>query len=357
MWFWETPENYEEEAELEETSTREDLDGLKDEITEQEADKLKQKSIEIVWKKEVDLFIEVYRKFLDKNLTFSIDFVKEVKQFQFENDLPETWIIDKEMLAKIRENIYNSSYEISQYINSKETAKIIHSEPPIIDDQNIPDKQEFERFLDDRKNTIANDMANYRWRKYKFMNDDETFRFVEPLLSNFNPTSKKTFDWGYTKWVDINNPFIANKLVWFDFNDEIEKWEDKNNRIVISKVGWQVILRLYINNVLHLASPVSPWDLKHKTPSWIFRPSRSSDKYHISSEFPERNWLKWWWAVMPNAIHITNWIWIHGSADTINWRPQSHWCIRSFLYYQDELFKRTQELGLWNYTIKIWRIY
>jgi hypothetical protein len=105
---------------------------------------------------------------------------------------------------------------------------------------------------------------------------------------------------------------------------------------------WNFFVAVYVNWKLDLLSYISPWSdfikwwIKTKTWNYI---STYADKYHISwakdSIKETNNWLEW--AIMPYAVHVTWWIYVH--AWYVTWKRKSHWCIRLPILYAKGLYE------------------
>ena len=139
-----------------------------------------------------------------------------------------------------------------------------------------------------------------------------------------------------------------------------ENIDNNETKIIVEKLDDKKILRFYVEWKLFLATYVSPWTLWHRTPKVKTKWKNKPDKYHTSSEYPEaekkKNWVKGW-AVMPYAVHVDGWVWIHGSDGRINGQLQSHWCIRTPLFYVKEIYEKVKELGIDTVTIDTTGIY
>ncbi len=103
------------------------------------------------------------------------------------------------------------------------------------------------------------------------------------------------------------------------------------NTLYIEKIEWKTIMRLYNQDgYLFVATYVSPGTYEHQTPQNTSYRVSSTDKYHISSQYPEDGNL---WAPMYAATHVVDGVWLHSSADTIDGYGHSHGCIRAGLHY------------------------
>lgn len=175
------------------------------------------------------------------------------------------------------------------------------------------------------------------------------------LYQKLDPFQQMTYFWR-DAGVNIQGTYINEKLFW-KIPQEIT---EQTNKIIVLKYENKKILTFYVNGKLHLATFVSPGQLAHKTPKlktkWKIKP----DLYHTSSEYPEawkkKNGIKWW-AIMPYAIHVDGPVWIHGSDGNIDGNPQSHWCIRTPLFYIKEMYEKVRELGVENVSIDTTAIY
>ena len=120
-----------------------------------------------------------------------------------------------------------------------------------------------------------------------------------------------------------------------------EKVETNEAQIYVSKINWKVILRFYIDWKLDTACYVSPWRYSRRTPAVNKYPDRDLDIDHISL------WKERAWAVMPYAIHVIWWVWIHWSTGIIDWKPHSHGCIRTWLFFIKHIYDTLNERWLW----------
>lgn len=192
-----------------------------------------------------------------------------------------------------------------------------------------------------------------RWEIYKEMLGYEKkswalYKFLDPFhINDF-----------YGKYVGMNKE-------WTFINENLEKdipheIEDKNPRINIAKVGDKRYLAFYIDGKLHLATYVSPWLLTNRTQKVVKKWEKTPDKYHISSSYPtlaESKNGKVWGFVMPYAVHVDGSVWIHASDSRIDGSLQSHWCIRTPLFYVKEIYDKVKEFWIDKVTIDTTGIY
>lgn len=371
MWFWEWQYYAYNKPETNDYSdTTWSLNNLKNELTLKQAQELKQKSIDKVQKFEVFDFIRIQKEFFWKNLDSEIDFVNEVKKIQSESGLPETWIIDEETLKAIYLNVYQYKDELIQDsrfyfvrdkilrylkadISSEETIetqektnpwKIQESSPKISKTETTDEPNEdFNQFLKQRESEIKWEMKG-------------EFRSNFLLVRNYFASSKK---FNNEPIGSENTKFISKGIDRSLFKNDNPKEHNKYwNSIFISKLAWKVVLRFYINSELHLSTIVSPWKEK-PTKDDFYSWKHTTDIYHKSNLYPtlEENQKKWinkvWWAIMPYAVFLADWIYVHWSDSPIDWNYQSHGCIRTPTYYAKEIFDKVNEIQSSGETVTI----
>jgi hypothetical protein len=338
-------------------------------------------SIKKVWEKEIDIFNRVininswdYRTFVDK-----------VSKIQSDNWLNITWIIDENTLKIIytefyyyeRENAWfplseKEKAELNQKINSyldiiitevktEKTQNIVEQWETNLENDSNRDEQKIKEELKLKKTEIKQEMSDYKEQNDKAIFDDSKL--------NFNTWKNFFSSITWKKWkiifdnspvLDESKKYISKWLDNMDFNDNIEQWD---NKIIISNIEWTSILRFYINGDLHLATIVSPWLEEKPTEQNTYPAKHRLEMYHVSSDYPEKNEKKWimvdWWAIMPYAVHLTWWYWIHGSDSEIDGKFHSHWCIRTPLYYAKEIYDKIDEIqsNWWKVIIDTTSIY
>lgn len=351
-------QQWEENLQLAEFQPRVEIVNLQHDV---ENGKKYNESIKNVWEKEIDIFNRVFM-ISPWNTSFFID---KVKQIQLENiDYVDRtdWVISEQTLKIIYTEVYYYEKEktdfpfsfdektiiekkINDYLNSIVEWTGVEKEP----ESNLESKLEdsnFDKdlFIEKRKDEIEQEMILYNQNPKAIFSKSKL-----NILTNKNYFA--SIKW--KKWIIFDNSPIDNeqkKFIskWLDetsFNDTLAEWE---NRIFVSKINWKVALRFYIDWKLYLSTLVSPWILKKPTDQNIYSWVHNTHKHHISSDYPEKDVEKWimrdWWAIMPYAVSLANGIWIHGSDSEINWKLQSHWCIRTPLYYAKEIYEKVNEI-------------
>lgn len=270
-------------------------------ILSQENIKKLEKSINSIWKIEVDFFSKYFQ--IDSNWeNYAQLFVDKVKQLQKDfkfDSKSQDWVLWSATLRRIYLEYYMKTPE---KLNEEQKHRI----------------------------SIYEEMQWYSKKSWA-------------LYKKLDVYNHMTYFW---KDAGINEEgtYINEKLFW-KIPQEID---EKINKIIVLQYENKKILTFYINWKLHLATFVSPWVLQHKTPKLKTKWKLKPDLYHTSSEYPEaekkKNWVKWW-AIMPYAVHIDWAIWFHWSDWNIDWNPQSHGCIRTPLFYMKEIFEKVK--GLW----------
>lgn len=250
-----------------------------------------EKTINSIWEIEYNNFLN----FFFFNYWFTIisnkDIYNKIIDIQEDNWLKKDWIIWKKTLKIIYKNYYSSNLE-SCYIDIQK-----------------------------------------RWEIYTEMIEYPEHPRKKSNYWNLEPSHiPNVFDKNYYYWQlntkNLENTFIdENLFLWID-----EKIKKKWNQAVLKNYNWKFIVLLYIDGILQLASYASPWNWKikgwMKTILWKFN-SDFSDKYYIS--WAKASVKNWKWAIMPYAVHIRWWIFVH--SGNVNWSRLSHWCIRLPLYY------------------------
>lgn len=346
-------------------STNLKLEALQNEITEQEARQIEQSSISTGNR------IDAYEIYTFKRLLWlnsSVDFVKKVKEIQklnWFNEDEQDWIINVKTLKVIYKTIYEQNPEImsiplikGKYIelfwntfkkedvsknkilvDEKNWEIVDETEKPVVELQSWEIEKTDETFInpEQRRKEIEEQIRQWKaWIHFDIITWKNYFANViarkwKIIFDNSPSINEK----------DKSN-FISKDLAWVEFNDKID---ESKNQIFVSKIDkvWKTVLRFYIKWQLHLSTIVSPWLPKKPTDQDFYSWKHSRDIDHISSEYPKTKESKWW-AVMPYAVALANWIWIHWSADKIDWNYHSHWCIRTPTYYAKEIFEKVNEL-------------
>jgi hypothetical protein len=68
-------------------------------------------------------------------------------------------------------------------------------------------------------------------------------------------------------------------------------------------------------------------------------------KSGVSGDVTEKDdSLKNWGSIMPYAVNIVWWFWIHWSWDKVDWKLHSHWCVRTPTYYVKEIYDKVNEI-------------
>ena len=281
------------------------------------------KSISLIWNKEMDYFllhfsiedpIESWISVDEKNrrLIELIDRVKETQKMLGFNWDDVDWIIWPNTLRRIY---------LKNYVN-------------------------FEENLPLEIKTRLKVCKELEWYKQK----------PGALHSRLNPFSNSLFYWR-SVWENKSGTYINEEMYW-KIPKEITS-EQPANLIKIIKLGWKIWVAMYINHKLHVATFVSPGLINHSTPGMSTNWTIIPDLLHTSSSYPKSTTERpnQGWAVMPYAVHI-NWpIWLHWSDGRIDWNPASHWCIRVPLYYIQEIFRQVKRLWINNVTINTNWIY
>lgn len=272
-----------------------------------------EKSVVLVWEREVQFFIKFFNILGEKEVLAN-NFVKMLQIIQTNFKIPlklQDWILQASILKKIYIEYYSK----------------------------VPEKLDHES---KKRLNIYNEMLWYEKKQWAITSKFDVF-----LINEY---------YGDKVWLNKYWTLINEKLIW----KIPENINEVGHKIIISKLDKKKILTFYVNGKLYLATYVSPWLLKHKTPKLKTNGKIKPDKYHTSSEYPEvkkkKKWRKWW-AVMPYAVHIDWWVRIHGSSWRIDGNLASHWCIRTPLFYVKEIYEKVTQLWINNVMIDTTWIY
>jgi len=320
LWIWLLLPDLTKAWEVDNT-TKSGIDTTKDkveDILDVKNNKKYEKSISSVWKREVDFFTKFF-SLSDNNNTD--DFTNEIKSLQKEFGFPiksQDWVLWPVTLKQIYLEYYSKHHD-------KLDAEI------------------------KKRLYIYNEMLWY-------------LEYPKALYKKLDVFSTNTY-YGKDVWINKEWTLINENLFW-KVPDFIDK---KINKIIILKINGKNVLNFYVDWELYLATYVSPWLVDYKTPSLNKVWDKNPDKYHTSSLYPEvklksknqeiEEGVKIGWAVMPYAVHIDLWIWIHWSDWTINWNPASHGCVRTPIFYVKEIHKKVKELWIKNVIIDTTGIY
>ncbi len=247
------------------------------------------------------------------------------------------WINDKEFEQKVKEIQRKFSHDEIDWVIWGVTLRDIYLNYYAKDTNKL--SPEIKRRL-----SMHNELISW----YRNLDKKRRENWKRVYYEKLNVFSKNTYywwSWGFNKsWTFINE----------DLFDKVSHTiSSKDNRIIVSNLNWQKVLRFYVWWKLYLATYVSPWLQNHKTSrylkTWVFNPA----KLYFSRSYPKPNW----WAVMPYAVHIEKWIWLHWSDWRINWKPASHGCVRVPLFYQKEIYEKLREFWVWNVIFDTRNIY
>ena len=281
---------------------------LNDNISESNNNSIN-KTISLIWENEFKCFINLF------NITNKKDYSNKVNGIQKKFLLKVDWVIWANTLKVIYLNYYSK-----------------------LDKNKLP-FDVYERLK------IYDDMEWYKNHPWK---PSRHWTLMPTNVPNIfsNNYYKWIWNWENIKWTFINKElsrYISDKLnmTW--------------NIAVLYETKWKFFVAVYVEWNLELLSYTSPWseDIKWwiKTTKWRFV-SKWSDKYHISwatnSIIRTSSWLKW--AIMPYAVHINKWIFVHAWYTT--WERRSHWCIRLPIFYAKWLYDIFIKSGNINWSIE-----
>lgn len=269
------------------------------------------KSIEFVWKNEVDNFNDFFWLY-DNNVN---KFVEEIKSIQTKFWLNVDGILWPNTLKVVYQNYYANNIDV---LNSEANKRL-------------------EIYM------------NMKWY------DNVKWAYNEKL----NVFSKNLY-YGIAMWTNISGTYINENLA----NHFSERLWNRENKIIFSNVNGKTALAFYVGWKLEVATFVTPGinNSKYRTPPLVTNGKANPDKLHISSQFPEikdENWsvVDSGWAVMPYAVHIDRGIWLHWSDSKIDWLAHSHWCVRVWLYYIEHIYRLVNQLWVSNVLIDTRNIY
>lgn len=159
---------------------------------------------------------------------------------------------------------------------------------------------------------------------------------VDEIMIKYNHSLDSTGN-ANKSWENIdtlNYPLIIPELIQY-FSETIESdtsdltiTTNENNIIIIRNIGNnQHALWYYRDNKLFLATNISIWLPRKKTPRWFFQVHQKltrgrSRKYDVP--IPYALWFKW------------QLYYLHQGS--VNWHPKSHWCVRVPGLYQEILY-------------------
>lgn len=251
----------------------------------------------------INLELEAFYKISNKEKTFFlkyfnlnniIDIEKKIKEIQIEAWIKEDWIIWEKTL----EAIYLLYYSNNKWSLDYEIEKRLK---------------------------IYEEMSLYK---------DKNSR---ARLDRFSVFKNETFFWKW--WENIEWTYITENLI----GKIADKIDNEKNIIMFHNVWWKSVISLYLDWELHLTAYISPWTNKSLTPKIKTFWKRDASKYYVSRKYK--------WSIMPYAVHVDKWIFIHWSDSKINWYWHSHWCIRVWLYYIEEIFRIVNKYWIKNIEI------
>lgn len=266
------------------------------------------KSIEFIWEKEIINFLWFF--WINEDL-FTAKVIEIQKSFWIKQD----WVIWPETLK----NIYLKYYIYNQ-----------------------------DKLTPESKNRIS---IYLDMEKYKYVSWAKS--------SSFNVFNNNTYFWD-DLWVNLPWTYINEQLV----NKIPHTISENVNKIIFSNINGKTVLAFYVNWKLELATFATPWENnnKHSSPKIYTTWKLSPDMLHTSSEYPESKNINGimtqkWGAVMPYAVHIDWWVWIHWSDSKIDWFDHSHWCIRVPLFFQEFIYRKVKSLWYQNVIIDTRNVY
>lgn len=257
------------------------------------------KSVSLIWQNEADYIFEYFQIPRDNKNTFN----SKIKEIQ-----TSLWFKNKDIDGIVWDQTLKQIY--LQYYSM------------------TPEKLDYIREL---RLDMYHDMLTYGGRKWVWLKALNVFK------------NMTFFGWWAAKW-PIDWTFIESSL----YGKVPKQIDDIRPKIILETLSWKHILRFYIDGKLYMATYISPGTTNKKTPRYNDRIwNRLPDKYHSSSSYAGAGWQ----AVMPFAVNISGPIWIHGSDGFIDGSGRSHGCIRTPLYYIQELFNKTTQYWYQNIII------
>lgn len=162
--------------------------------------------------------------------------------------------------------------------------------------------------------------------------------------------NNRKFFWGgnILDFTNIPNSYITQSLL-----NQVEQFWTPNT-LYIERLYGKMIMKLYdAQGVLYIASYVTGGTSVNRSPENASFRTQWTDKYHISSSYPEEGDRG---APMFAATNVDGWpIWVHSSADTIDGYDHSHGCFRTGLIYAEALMRYVNTNGPIN--IVVWNLY
>jgi len=254
------------------------------------------RSKELIWDDEIDIFMDYF------NLNNSNEFVLKVLELQSSNWVVSDWIIWFKTLFMLYENYY------------------------------IPNKNNFDSNIKQHVEKRENDLIwikNIKFEMSKYP-QKRSNNWVKPKAWWLLKRIDRKIYWD---WLSLNKTwtYIDNSLFW---NVEFQIADNKN-KIFIEDYNWKKVLKVYVNWELEIACYVSPWKFSTKTPRYKRKLPWITDMYHASWNEEYLGAPMPYWVLVDWVI----WIYLHWSADIVDWHPRSHGCIRVPLFYQKRLYE------------------
>lgn len=255
-----------------------------------------------IWKIEMKYFKKFFGSVSENDVYYKI------LEIQKNNWIREDWIIWPQTLEIVYKNYYSSSI--------KWLPKIIQKRWEIY--LKMQKYSEKTRKLEDGTIIKASHIPNVF---------DKKLYYWKVELNDIEDTFSE----------NIEDTFIDETLLDVVKGSIEENW----NKAYLYKHNWNYIAAVYFDWDLKLASYASPWNVNKywkdaETKLWNFKAWETVYKntHHIS--WADESVKEWKWAIMPFAIQITGWIYVH--AWVVSWWKESHWCIRIPMHYAEWLY-------------------
>ncbi len=275
---------------------------------------------ELIWKEQLDFFKNTMKKIVNSNnLSDAIIYVQENSEYNGK--------IDWKLWPKTMEAFYNMIYDLNRLKYAP---------------REIKDRYRAKRELDE----YPNNPREFQWRTIRSTR-------VPNVIQNNNDYFYGEANWENIKWYYLNEKLF--NTLWKKGILEKTNYENWGNSINLRRIGSKYYLAMYVDWSLQVLTYISPGKFDKQTPDNRNYNLWNLDKYHISSSYPERDWINKWWAIMPFAINIRWPIWLH--VWRVNWRWLSHGCIRVPVYYQQRIFKLVEKFWNQNFKVNIWDLY